>query len=79
MSNDCMQKVCDIRLFNVEYLAKSDISINTHTHTGKADLLTSINIRGHPRVNIRLFLQKCKGSLNVFCPCTNDYFQNLHL
>ena len=38
-----------------------------------------INTRGRPRVNIRLFLQKCKRSLNVFCPCTNDFFQNLHL
>ena len=27
---------------------------------------TFIKIRGHPRVNIRLFLQKCKGSLIVF-------------
>jgi len=29
-----MQKVCEtIGLFNAEYLAMSDISINTHTHT----------------------------------------------
>ena len=31
---DAMQKVCEtIGLFNAEYLAVSDISINTHTHT----------------------------------------------
>jgi len=29
-----MQKVCEtIGLFNADYLAVSDISINTHTHT----------------------------------------------
>ena len=29
-----MQKVCEtIGLFNAEYLAVSDIPINTHTHT----------------------------------------------
>ena len=32
---------------------------------------TSIKNRGHPRVNIRLFLQKCKGSQLVFCPRLN--------
>ena len=31
---DAMQKVCEtIGLFNAEYLAMSDIPINTHTHT----------------------------------------------
>ena len=30
---DAMQKVCEtIGLFNAEYLAMSDIPINTHTH-----------------------------------------------
>jgi len=28
---------------------------HTHTHTSRADLLTFINIRAHPHVNIRLF------------------------
>ena len=33
---------------------------------------TSIKKRGHPRVNIRLSLQKCKGSQLVFCPHAAD-------
>ena len=32
---------------------------------------TSIKNRGHPRVNIRLFLLSGKGSLLVFCPRLN--------
>ena len=46
-----MQKVCEtIGLFNAEYLAVSDISIKTHTHTISAtgaDYI--IKMRGHPR------------------------------
>ena len=33
---------------------------------------TSIKKRGHLRVNIRLSLQKCKGSQLVFCPHAAD-------
>lgn len=48
MFNYCMQKVCDIRLFNAEYLAIPDISI-THTISATG-LLYLIKIRGRPRV-----------------------------
>ena len=49
---DAMQKVCEtIGLFNAEYLAVSDISINTHTHTQLALLAqtTLLKCAGRPR------------------------------
>ena len=33
---------------------------------------TSIKKRGHPRVNIRLFLERTKGGRLVFCPHAAD-------
>ena len=63
-----MQKVCEtIGLFNAEYLAMSDIPINTHTHTQLALLayITLLECAG-TRVNIRLSMQSCKGGRIVF-------------
>ena len=77
-----MQKVCEtIGLFNAEYLAVSDISINTHTHTHTHTQLallaqTTLLKCAGTRVNIRLFLQSGKGSRIVFYPYKN-YFLNI--
>ena len=65
-----MQKVCEtIGLFNAEYLAMSDIPINTHTHTHTQLALlaqTTLLKCAGTRVNIRLFLHPCKGGRIVF-------------
>jgi len=64
---DAMQKVCEtIGLFNAEYLAVSDISINTHTHTISAtgaDYI--IKMRGHPR-QYTAFLASMQGRPHCF-------------
>ena len=67
-----MQKVCEtIGLFYAEYLAMSDISINTHTHTHTHTQLallaqTTLLIFAQTCVNIRLSLHSCKGGRIVF-------------
>ena len=66
---EAMQKVCEtIGLFNAEYLAVSEISINI-THTQLALLAqTTLLIFAQTRVNIRLSLHSCKGDRIVFFP-----------
>ena len=61
------------------YVCTTDTHIHTHTHTGRADLLTSFNILAHPRDNIRLFFQKCKGGRIVFYPYCKQFFNSIIL
>ena len=69
---DAMQKVCEtIGLFNAEYLAVSDISINTHTQLALLAQTTLLKCAG-TRVNIRLFLHPCKGGRIVFLSPSED-------
>jgi hypothetical protein len=56
--------------FNADYLA---VPNNLPTHTGRADLLTSIYLRAHPRDNIGLFLLSGKGGRIVFYPYRRHY------
>ena len=68
---EAMQKVCEtIGLFNAEYLAVSDISINTHTHTHTisatgADYI--INIRADAR-KYTAFFAFLQGRPHCFFP-----------
>ena len=64
-------KCVSYRRFNAEYLAVSDILINTHTHTHTHThsflaRLTLLLVRAGARVNIRLFLEKSLRGRIVF-------------
>ena len=75
-----MQKVCEtIGLFNAEYLAVSDISINTHTHTISAtgaDYI--IKMRGHPR-QYTAFLAIGQGRPHCFLSPELNIFNTLNI
>ena len=81
-----MQKVCEtIGLFNAEYLAMSDIPINTHTHTHThthtisatgADYI--IKMRGHPR-QYTAFLAIVQGGPHCFLSPELNIFNTLNI